>query len=352
MFAANTNSPLASAEKASQTYSDSQPVGATTMPCPNAKQELKEVIKVKVVGEDGVGLGGIALLLSRADKQVLTGKTAPDGVYAFKGLDAGSYQLSLPELDKDAWEELETKALVGDEGKSSRVASWQGAAAEITEEEKIHVIQQGECVGKIAEVYGFFPKTIWDYGKNEELKKLRHDNMYILFPGDKVVVPGKRQKVQTVKTADGLTVQRQGVPERLRIRFLHYDETPRKGVPYLLSVKTAEGVLVADISSETDGGGFVDQPIPPSAKFATITLNPGPWPEIHELNIGYANPIDTVSGWQARLNNLGYECGKEDDQLGPKTQAAIRAFQRTKNLRETGERDDDTKKALMEVALS
>lgn len=134
------------------------------------------------------------------------------------------------------------------------------------------------------------------------------------------------------------------MPERLRIRFLHYDETPRKGVPYLLSVKTAEGVLVADISSETDGGGFVDQPIPPSAKFATITLNPGPWPEIHELNIGYANPIDTVSGWQARLNNLGYECGKEDDQLGPKTQAAIRAFQRTKNLRETGERDDDTKR--------
>lgn len=352
MYAANTNSPLASAEKASQTYSDSQPVGATTMPCPNSQKELKEVIKVKVVGEDGVGLGGIALLLSRADKQVLTGKTAPDGVYAFKGLDAGSYQLSLPELDRDAWEVLETKALVGDEGKSSRVASWGSAAAETIEEEKLHVIQQGECVGKIAEVYGFFPKTIWDYGKNKELKKLRHDNMYILFPGDEVVVPGKRRKTQVVKAGDGLTVQRRGVPERLRIRFLNYDETPRKGVRYLLSVKTAEGVLVADISGETDDRGFVDQAIPPSAVFATITLNPGPWSEVHEFNVGYTNPIDTVSGWQARLNNLGYECGEEDGVLGPKTRAAIRAFQRAKKLEQTGEQDESTRAALLAEALS
>lgn len=352
MFPDNTNSPLAAAERAAQSYSDSQAVGATTMPCPNSQQELKEVIKVKVVGEDGVGLDGIALLLSRDNKQVIPGKTTTDGVYTFKGLEPGTYQLSLPELDKDAWKELETKPLPEDEAKSSSVAEWKSPPAPITEEEKIHVIKQGECVGKIAEVYGFFPKTIWEYGRNAELRELRHDNMYILFPEDKVVVPAKRQKVQAVATGDDLKVQRQGVPERLRIRFLNYDETPRRGVPYLLSLKTDKGILVPDNSSKTDEKGFVDQPIPPCAVFATITLNPGPWPEVHEFNIGYTNPIDKVSGWQARLNNLGYDCGKEDGELGPKTQAAICAFQRAKKLDETGERDELTEVALLAVALS
>lgn len=352
MYPTKTNSPLAASEKAAQTYSDSQPVGATTMPCPNAKQEFKDVIKVKVVGEDGVGLDGIALQLSRDDKKILTGKTAPDGMYAFKGLETGNYQFSLPELDQDAWKELETQPLPEDEAKSSSVASWQNSSTPAEAGEKTHVIKQGECVGKIAEVYGFFPRTIWEYGKNAELKKLRHDNMYILFEKDQVVIPVKRRKTQVVATGDEITVQRQGVPEHLRIRYLHYDETPRKGVPYLLSVKTAKGVTVADISSETDGKGFVDQAIPPSAVFATITLNPGPWPEVHMFNIGYTNPIDKVSGWQARLNNLGYDCGKEDNELGPKTQAAIRAFQRAKKLEETGARDAPTKVALLEVALS
>lgn len=352
MFPTKTKSPLATAEKAAQTYSDSQPVDATTMPCPNGQKELKEVIKVKIVGEDGVGLGGIALQLSRDNKQILTGKTAPDGVYAFKGLEPGAYQLGLPELDKDAWKELSTEALSADEAKSSSVASWQNAPEATVEGEKNHVIKQGECVGKIAEVYGFFPKTIWDYGKNAELKELRHDNMYILFEKDQVVIPAKRQKTESIATGDQITLQRQGVPERLRIRFLNYDETPRVGVPYLLSLKTEKGVLVADISSETNDKGFVDQAVPPSAVFATITLNPGKWPEVSEFNLAYTNPIDKVSGWQARLNNLGYDCGKEDDVLGPKTRAAICAFQRAKKLDETGEQDEPTKAALLAVALS
>jgi hypothetical protein len=305
-----------------------------------------------VVGEDGVGLADIALLLSREDKQVLTGKTAPDGVYAFKGLEPGDYQLSLPELDMDAWKELKTEALPGDEAKSSSVASWRSAPVATVEGEKIHVIKQGECVGKIAEVYGLFPRTIWDYGKNLELKELRHDNMYILFENDQVVIPAKRRKAEPIATGDEMTVQRKGVPERLRIRFLHYTQTPRVGVPYLLSLKTDKGDVVADISSETDDKGFVDQPIPPSAVFATITLNPGQWPEVHEFNLRYTNPIDKVSGWQARLNNLGYDCGKEDNVLGPKTERAIKAFQRAKMLEETGLPDEIARVVLLAVALS
>lgn len=348
-----TNSPMAAAEKAAQSFSDSQAVGATVLPCTNnSEKKLKEVIKVKVVGEDGVGLADIALLLSREDKQVLTGKTAPDGVYAFKGLEPGSYQLSLPELDMDAWKELKTEALVGDEAKSSSGASWRSAPAETLEGEKIHVIKQGECVGKIAEVYGFFPRTIWDYEKNSELRELRHDNMYILFPEDNVVIPAKRQKAQAVNTGYELTVQRQGVPERLRIRFLHYDETPRLGVPYLLSLKTDKGVLVADISSETDGKGFVNQSISVGAKLATIILNPGPWAETYDFNLRHIDPIDEVSGWQARLKNLGYYYGEENGLFDDQTRLAICAFQNAKQIDESGEMDMATQAILLALALA
>ena len=348
MFPAKTKSSLATAEKAAQTYSDSQPVGATTMPCPHTQKELKEVIKVKVVGEDGVGLGDIALQLSRDDKQALTGKTAPDGVYAFKGLEPGNYQLSLPELDKDAWKELQTQPLLEDEAKSSSVASWQSPPSSKMEAEKTHIIQQGECVGKIAEVYGFFPKTIWNYGKNAELKKLRHDNMYILFEKDQVVIPAKRQKTHAVAAGDALTIHRQGVPEHLHIRFLHHDETPRVGVPYVVNIKIGAGESMAAICGTTDAAGFVRATIPPRAVFADIYLGEEREQEIYEFNLGYVNPIDTLSGVKARLNNLGYDSGKETDEIDEQTIYAIKAFQRHYELEITGARDEKTLMLLEE----
>lgn len=348
MYPAKTNSPLAAAEKAAHAYSDSQAVGATTMPCPNSKKELKEVIRVKVVGEDGVGLGDVALQLSRDDKQVLTGKTAPDGVYAFKGLEPGSYQLSLPELDQDAWKELSAEALPANEAKSSSVACWQSAPAARVDGEKIHVIKQGECVGKIAEVYGFFPKTIWEYGKNKELRELRHDEMYILFEKDQVVIPAKRQKVQPVHTGDALMVLRKGIPESLNIRFLNYDDTPRVGMPYLVKIETKGDDIFPALSGTVDGQGLVRVPIPPKAIFAEITLGQGNDQQIHKFDLGYVNPIDTLSGVKARLNSLRYYCGDETDEPNQKTKDAIKAFQRRYELEPTGERDHPTLALLKE----
>jgi peptidoglycan hydrolase-like protein with peptidoglycan-binding domain len=142
------------------------------------------------------------------------------------------------------------------------------------------------------------------------------------------------------------------VPEHLRIRFLNYDETPRVEVPYLLSLTRDKNILVADISSETDDKGFLDQPIPPSALFATITLNPGPWPEVFKLNLGHTDPIDELTGWQTRLNNLGYDCGGEDGILGENTRLAICAFQRSKQIPETGNMEPSTQAALLALALS
>ena len=49
---------------------------------------------------------------------------------------------------------------------------------------------------------------------------------------------------------------------------------------------------------------------------------------------------------QARLNNLGFAAGKEDGIMGPRTEAALRTFQNTQGLEETGQSDGPTRDAL------
>lgn len=346
------DNPLAQAEGAAQAQSDTQAVGATTVACPAAEQVSNQVIEVNVVGEDGSGLDGIALVMTREDGQALLGKTSPDGSYRFKGLPPGSYELSLPELDEEAWQVKTTVDLPPEQATCTTLATWQAAPEAAPAGEQTHVIRQGECIGKIAERYGFFPDTLWNHEANAALKELRHDNMYVLLENDAVVIPDKRLKKAVAETGKQLTVERKGVPESLHIRFLEDDETPRVGVPYLLSLKTDQGEPPGDISGTTDDQGFVNQAVPPGLTQATIVLNPGEKAETHVFNIGHVDPIDTVSGWQARLNRLGYECGAQDDELGEKTEMAIREFQRSRQLAVTGAMDDATQSALLNIALS
>ena len=65
------------------------------------------------------------------------------------------------------------------------------------------------------------------------------------------------------------------------------------------------------------------------------------------LALGALDPMETVTGVQARLNNLGFCCGKVDNVVGPRTRAALRAFQSSENLEVTGEVDDATRSKLL-----
>ena len=64
-----------------------------------------------------------------------------------------------------------------------------------------------------------------------------------------------------------------------------------------------------------DGDGVIEQPIPPGVTQAKLTLGEGDEEEVFTLQIGHVDPIDTDSGIQARLNNLGYPCGSVDGKL-------------------------------------
>ena len=127
-----------------------------------------------------------------------------------------------------------------------------------------------------------------------------------------------------------------------------------------VAVKDAAGValegkkyqLTID-GKQTNGtvpaGGIIEQAVAVDAKDGRLTV----WlsdresdTEIWNLRLGYMDPLDAVSGVQARLNNLGFDCGDPDGVLDDDTKAAIKAFQARVGIEQTGAIDDALKQKL------
>jgi hypothetical protein len=200
--------------------------------------------------------------------------------------------------------------------------------------DKKYTVKQGDCISSIAFAHDLFPDTIWDHPDNAELRKLRKDPN-ALFPGDVLIIPEKELKEEQCQAEQKHRFRRKGVPERLRIQFLTGDEeddAPRKAIPYTLDITTKSGRHVPRKEGKTDNDGFLDEKIPPDASKGKIVFDEGEDEEVYEIMLGHIDPIDTISGVQARLNNLGYDCGNEEGILDQMTIDAIRAFQADNDL--------------------
>jgi peptidoglycan hydrolase-like protein with peptidoglycan-binding domain len=64
------------------------------------------------------------------------------------------------------------------------------------------------------------------------------------------------------------------------------------------------------------------------------------------LVLGGLDPLHTVTGIQARLNNLGFHTGAVDGVIGPITRRAIRKFQASRSLIVDGIVGPKTREAL------
>ena len=214
-----------------------------------------------------------------------------------------------------------------------------------------HTARQGDCIYSIAERYGFFWETIWNHPNNAELKQQRGDPS-ILYPGDVVFVPEREEKQESGATEQRHRFRRKGVPLMLRLRLMLSDETsaededqaedePRANESYTLDI---DGNL---FSGTTDGDGWLEHPIPPGAQRGRLIIDETQ--EEYQLNFGHVDPIDDVSGVQARLNNLGFECGEADGAMNDQTEMALRQFQRKYGITESGEADQETRDRLLEL---
>lgn len=200
---------------------------------------------------------------------------------------------------------------------------------------KKHAVKEGEDLDSIAYEHGFFPDTLWEHDLNKALRDKR-DNRNMLMPSvDVVVIPELRPSEATVDTDARHTFRRKGVPSILRIRF-HRNNKPRAHLPYILQIVTMSGKRVPDITNETDDDGLLEESIPPNSAEGEIILDPGEYQELIPIQLAAINPVDDdrtgIQGVQSMLNNMGYFCGEEDDQLNEQTIAGVREFQERNGL--------------------
>jgi N-acetylmuramoyl-L-alanine amidase len=202
-------------------------------------------------------------------------------------------------------------------------------------------VEQGDHMVKIAAKFGFGDfNTIWNHAKNEELKKKR-GNPNVLFPGDLVHIPDKKQKQESKPTEASHKFKAQRPKLMLRLTLKGPDGKPLSGKKITLKVEGDSFEL------STDGNGAIQQKVKPMAENGKVIIK-----ELSieaPLKIGHLDPAEEVSGYRARLNNLGFAAGSSDDSADPRLRSAVEEFQCNHGLTVTGDVDDETRDKLKEA---
>jgi hypothetical protein len=185
-----------------------------------------------------------------------------------------------------------------------------------------YTVQQGDCLSSIADDFGFLDyRTIYDDPLNDDFRALR-PNPNLIYPGDVLYIPDRDGKDEDRPTNAQHTFVARVSYRFLRLKMLYDDGTPIASKAYKLTTRYEE------CDGTTGGDGKIEELISNKARSATLEIDGATW----NLNIGNLNPLENcgdngVSGYQARLKNLGYDPGPIDGIDGPRTQAAVSAFQ-------------------------
>jgi hypothetical protein len=213
---------------------------------------------------------------------------------------------------------------------------------------KDHIVRQGECLLTIARHYGFPDwRLIYDDGANAELRTLRPDP-FVLHPGDHVHIPDYEHEQFDCATEarHRFRVERETI--LFRMHLVDEEDQPRAGLPYELTIGSLffEGVTKPD--------GLIEHPIGSDATKGTLRVwfygeKGGSPPVDMAVRLGGLDPIDTISGVQARLANLGFFRGAISGDLCDRTRSALEDFQERYELTVSGEIDGATKDKLTEL---
>lgn len=205
-----------------------------------------------------------------------------------------------------------------------------------------HDVKQGETLLGLAVANGLDGwQDILDRPENAELKKKRSDPG-ILKTGDRVFIPNRemRHEASAIDAKHTFKISRPKAWLRLALKDAAGAALAGKAYELTVSGKTTTGKLPAD--------GLIEQAVPVDATEGRLTV----WmdetvSQVWDLKIGHMDPADEVSGVQARLNNLGFDCGDPDGVLDDDTKSAVRAFQLLTGLEATSEIDDALRKKLL-----
>ncbi len=210
-----------------------------------------------------------------------------------------------------------------------------------------HVVQAGETLLTIASVHRFVDwKSIWDHPDNAGLREARPDPM-VLVEGDEVTIPDKEPRWERVATNQRHVFQLKALDARLKLLVEDELGVPLAGARWTLT--TDEG---SKRTGQVQARGYVECPIKPEWREATLTVEDGKLSLTWHLQLGDLDPVDTVRGVQARLNSLGMLDGRLTGEVDVETKKAIEAFQRRHGLPVNGAADDaQLQAALVERVL-
>ena len=206
-----------------------------------------------------------------------------------------------------------------------------------------HIVQPGECFAMIAKHYGYRDwKLLYNAPENDELRQHR-PNPNILHAGDEIVIPERQKKQFSGAHEKRHRFKACAAKWVLRLRLVDHAGQPLKDTPYRILIEGEPG----ERKDKTDGDGMLVQPLAADAHAAVLHI----FGDEVELVLGDLDPIERVTGVQQRLGNLGFDAGPADGIVGPRTRAALLAFQKTfpGDLTASASIDDATRRKLAEV---
>ena len=195
-----------------------------------------------------------------------------------------------------------------------------------------HPVRQGECLSSIGWRYGLEAKDLHVHPANSDLKAKRpYPN--ILAPGDVVEIELKQKWAPAAtERLNSFVLKRPKV--KFRIVLLNPREEPYQGKRFELTVGGKKRV------GKTAASGLIECDIPAQEQSGHLRVwldDDDPEPHIDkDLAIGHLDPIDHVTGVQARLENLGYGC-TANGEVDEATLIALRRFRARHDLPEANQ---------------
>jgi hypothetical protein len=202
-------------------------------------------------------------------------------------------------------------------------------------------IASDDSIESVAFRHGHFPETLWNHPQNAALQQERR-SMHVLLAGDRVFVPAIAPKAVACDTGRTHRFRRRAVPSRLSLK-LAIGSQPIADRPCRIELEGR-----APVDARTDADGFVQVPAMPDAGRGRIVVElQGGQSLVVDLAPRRLDPVDTPTGAQARLRNLGYLAGEAEGVLDLPTVLALTRLQQDRGIEVTGALDDATKAALL-----
>jgi hypothetical protein len=205
-----------------------------------------------------------------------------------------------------------------------------------------HRVEKGEWMGSIAARFGNRSwQEIWTRDENKQLRSERPDPE-LLFAGDRVWIPEVNSKEESAPTDQKHVYTTRRDRAKLTIRLVGID-------PYLQAFGslpyTLEAVGNTQSGEITEDGQLLEMPVDIAVNSGMLWLGLSPV----RLSIGGLDPIETVSGIQARLRNLGIDPRPVDNIAGPLTARGVKEFQRRYEITVDGIIGPQTRGKMKEV---